>query len=185
MSNGDVDADMKVENGKIRGDHELRGNLRLKGMCTGTITVFEGARLMLDGTCKKLRILDGGEAVVHGTVANTVRNTGGDVEIYGKARHIDTTSGNTYIDQDAEVDGVVYDERSDVPRWTTLKDGTEYEAIRTSIDAGIEGEELYDTIQERFGGTRKEAKIIAEVAKGERTVASAVEALGGSTPDNE
>ena len=71
----------------------------------GAQTVEAGSTLYLHGMVTgDLIVKPGATAIVHGMVNGTVRNEGGQVEIYGKADRVaDTGSTRTHIDPKAAI----------------------------------------------------------------------------------
>ena len=78
---------MQIIRDKIEGPFIIDRDMRVNGMITVEATVEAGSTLYL-----------------HGMVNGTVRNEGGQVEIYGKADRVaDTGSTRTHIDPKAAI----------------------------------------------------------------------------------
>lgn len=181
---------MRIETGKISGNFELRGELDLRGMCTGHITVMPGGNLILRGMARGVVVAKGGQATIHGMCNGPVVNKGGDVVLKGKADSVITEEGQTTIEPGADVDGVVYDARSGVPRWFMLPDASEYQAMRYQLDEGLDDSEIIASILARYGAedsedARQTAEMLLEVAKGIRSTSSLIRELGGHLPSND
>lgn len=96
---------MDVIHDKIEGPFVIDRDLRIHGMITKQATVASGRTLHLHGMVTgDLIVRPGATAIIHGMVNGTVRNEGGQVEIYGKAdRIVDTGSTRTHVDGQARI----------------------------------------------------------------------------------
>lgn len=96
---------MQIIRDKIEGPFIIDRDMRVNGMITVEATVEAGSTLYLHGMVTgDLIVKPGATAIVHGMVNGTVRNEGGQVEIYGKADRVaDTGSTRTHIDPKAAI----------------------------------------------------------------------------------
>jgi hypothetical protein len=80
-----VISDTRVERGTIHGDVYVRdgGDLTLRGVIDGTLTVGIGGYAQVNGTVGSLVVRDAGGARLDGTCQGHAQNLGGDLTITG------------------------------------------------------------------------------------------------------
>lgn len=99
---------MNTETGRINGDVQVTEDWILHGTVVGTVTVVEGGYLELHGmVIRDLVIEPGGMATLYGTVAGSVYNRGGELEVYGVVNGaLQGDTGATFVDPNAVVSGL-------------------------------------------------------------------------------
>lgn len=98
---------MIFEHGKVEGSIRIDSDYELHGMITGSATVVDGGRLILNGmACKDLNIEPRGSVLLHGMVIGNVYNRGGHLEIYGMIKgSLHKEGGETIVDDNAVIQG--------------------------------------------------------------------------------
>ncbi|WP_131807568.1 hypothetical protein [Mycolicibacterium wolinskyi] len=83
-----VISDSRTERGTIRGDVYVRdgGDLTLRGMILGTLTVGAGGYAHVHGTVEQLVVRDAGRVELDGTCTGDARNLGGELIIRGTVK---------------------------------------------------------------------------------------------------
>jgi hypothetical protein len=94
---------MRTEQGQIPGQTVV-DELRVDGICTGSLVVESGGVLHLHGMCEGIVVREGGIAFIYGTCVGNAVNEGGVIEVYGVVTgKLDQSGGTTVVHTDAVI----------------------------------------------------------------------------------